>query len=207
MQAAERQARSIEDDFDEQGYTYTGGIDVYHVTVTARRPSGAIVATAAVKKGPQTAGLPLFEVTGLRMPRRRVIILDIDGLRWDTFRTHLRKVRDEGAWLDRTYYFEKRYDATQSTVIGSGKNLRSGLAFLCFDAQMAGPKYGWRARRSPRIRSPRTARCSPACGRTCTGSPGTHTSNATGRFNGSSATGKGCRTARRCKGIGRQTVG
>lgn len=136
MQAAERQARSIEDVFEDEGLTYTGGIDVYHVKVTARRPSGAIVAAAAVKKGPQTAGFPLFEITGLRIPRRRVIILDIDGLRWDVFRKHLRAVRDAGAGLDRTYRFEKRYDATQNTVIGLAKDLRSGLAFLCFDAQM-----------------------------------------------------------------------
>ena len=71
MQSAERQARSIEDFFDQEGYSYTGGIDVYQVTVTARRPSGAIVAAATVRKFPQTAGFPTFDVNTLRIPRRR----------------------------------------------------------------------------------------------------------------------------------------
>src|SRR6266542_502374 len=80
MQAAERQARSLEDWFEDEGYTFTGGIDLYHVTITARRSSGLVVASVSLKKGPQTAGFPVFDVTSLRIPRRRLVILDIDGL-------------------------------------------------------------------------------------------------------------------------------
>jgi predicted AlkP superfamily pyrophosphatase or phosphodiesterase len=136
MQAAERQARSIEDFFEDEGYSYSGGIDVYEVKVTARRPSGAIVATATVRKFPQTSGFPNFDVNTLRVPRRRLVILDIDGLRWDVFRKHLWKVRDAQADLDRTYRFLKPYDATQHTVIGLGQDLRSALAVLCFHPGM-----------------------------------------------------------------------
>jgi len=136
MQAAERQARSIEDFFKDEGYTFNGGIAIYRVKVTARRPSGAVAVTASAIKGPQTAGFPVFEFNALRIPRRRVIILDIDGLRWDVFRAHLRTVRDSGAGLDRTYHFTPRDGATRNTVIGQGKDLRSGLAFLCFGEQM-----------------------------------------------------------------------
>ena len=136
MQSAERQARSIEDFFEAEGYTYTGGIDLYHVTITARRTSGAVVAAASMKKGPQHTGFPIFEVTSLRIPRRRLVILDIDGLRWDVFRKHLRTVRDAPADLDRTYHFLKPYDGTQNTVIGMEQHLRSALAVLCFHPGM-----------------------------------------------------------------------
>ena len=34
MQSAEREARSIEDFFEGEGYSFTGGIDLYHVTIT-----------------------------------------------------------------------------------------------------------------------------------------------------------------------------
>ena len=112
-----------------------------------------------------------------------------------------------GAGLDRTYYFEKRYDATQNTVIGLGKNLRSGLAFLCFDAQMG--------RTEVRLaRAPFPSHTFPSHGTMFTGLwPNLHriAGNAyvkrDGSFQWKPATGKGCRTARRCKGIGRQTVG
>jgi hypothetical protein len=68
----------------------------------------------------------------LTLPRRRVVIIDIDGLRWDVLYRHLRRVRDAGANLTRRYRFEPRPEASDDTVIGEGADLRSGLAFLCF---------------------------------------------------------------------------
>lgn len=104
----------------------TGEIVEYRTVVQVRQPSGAKLAHADRRATSPNSSF------ALRIPRRRVVVLDMDGLRWDVLYRHLKRVRDAGADLDRTYRFEPRPDATRDTVIGEGKDLRSGLGELCF---------------------------------------------------------------------------
>ncbi len=85
----------------------------------------------------------------VRRPDRRVVILDLDGLRWDTFHRHLKKVRDAGADSQATYRFELPDGGSDDTVLGDGgQQLNSGFGELCFgsgngmaDARMALTSY------------------------------------------------------------------
>lgn len=104
----------------------SGQIVQYRTIVRVAQPSGARLAAED-----RVSTAPSFRFS-LRIPRRRVVVLDVDGLRWDVLYRHLTRVRDAGAGLDRTYRFEPRPDASHDTVIGRGKNLRSGLGHLCF---------------------------------------------------------------------------
>ncbi len=107
----------------------SGDIVEYRAVVKVRQPSGARLAEQSRRS---TASSFQFS---LSIPRRRVVIIDIDGLRWDTLYRHLKRVREAGADLDRRYRFEPRPDASRDTVIGSGRELRSGLGHLCFGAE------------------------------------------------------------------------
>ncbi|HKB01881.1 MAG TPA: alkaline phosphatase family protein [Gemmataceae bacterium] len=69
----------------------------------------------------------------VRRPARRVILVDLDGIRWDSFYRHLKRVRDAGASTDVTYSFALPAGASDDTVLGDGGiQLRSALAELCF---------------------------------------------------------------------------
>ena len=71
-------------------------------------------------------------------PTRRVIIVDIDGVRWDSFYRHLKRVRSAGASTETTYRFQLPPGASDDTVLGDGDlDLHSALAELCF-----GPENG-----------------------------------------------------------------
>ena len=71
----------------------------------------------------------------VRHPARRVVLLDIDGLRWDTFQAHLVKVRDAGASTTAGYRFELGDGASDDTILGDGgQQLNSAFAELCFGA-------------------------------------------------------------------------
>ena len=66
-------------------------------------------------------------------PTRRVVIVDIDGLRWDSFYRHLKRVRAAGASTETTYRFQLQPGASNDTVLGDGDlDLHSALAELCF---------------------------------------------------------------------------
>lgn len=68
----------------------------------------------------------------VRTPERRVVIIDLDGLRWDTFAAHLKTARDGGGGLSSTYRFELPDGASDDTVLGDGgQQLNSALAELC----------------------------------------------------------------------------
>ncbi len=69
----------------------------------------------------------------VRRPERRVVVLDLDGLRWDVFRRHLKTARDGGGGLSTTYRFELPDGASDDTILGDGKrDLNSAFAELCF---------------------------------------------------------------------------
>lgn len=71
----------------------------------------------------------------VRRPERRVVIIDLDGLRWDTFYAHLKTVTDAGAGLDASYTFTLPAGASDDTVLGKGgKQLNSAFAELCLGA-------------------------------------------------------------------------
>ncbi len=107
----------------------SGAIIEHRTVLRVRQPSGALLIHENRRQRSSSFRF------NLRVPRRRVVILDIDGLRWDVFYKHLKRVRDAGAGLSRRYRFEPRPDATDDTVIDDGKDLRSGLAFLCFGSE------------------------------------------------------------------------
>ncbi len=66
-------------------------------------------------------------------PTRRVIVVDIDGVRWDSLYRHLKRVRQAGASTERTYRFLLPPGASDDTVLGDGDvDLLSALAELCF---------------------------------------------------------------------------
>jgi predicted AlkP superfamily pyrophosphatase or phosphodiesterase len=69
----------------------------------------------------------------VRRPDRRVFVVDLDGVRWDSFYRHLKRVRDAGASADVTYNFSLPPGASDDTILGDGDvQLRSALAELCF---------------------------------------------------------------------------
>ena len=69
----------------------------------------------------------------VRRPERRVFIIDLDGVRWDSFYRHLKRVRDAGASSDVSYTFTLPPGASDDTILGDGDvQLRSALAELCF---------------------------------------------------------------------------
>ena len=69
----------------------------------------------------------------VRRPDRRVVVVDLDGLRWDAFYKHLKIVRDAGASTDVSYTFTLPDGASDDTILGDGDvQLRSALAELCF---------------------------------------------------------------------------
>ncbi len=71
-------------------------------------------------------------------PTRRVIIVDIDGVRWDSFYRHLKRVKNAGASTETTYRFLLPPGASDDTLLGDGDlDLHSALAELCF-----GPENG-----------------------------------------------------------------
>lgn len=82
-------------------------------------------------------------------PNRRVIIINLDGLRWDVLYKHLVTVRDAGATTEQTYRFSLPPGASRDTVLGNGgQSLRSALGELCFgdgmgmvDVRMARASY------------------------------------------------------------------
>ncbi|MBK8447693.1 MAG: alkaline phosphatase family protein [Micropruina sp.] len=68
----------------------------------------------------------------VRRPERRVVIIDLDGLRWDTFYAHLKRARDGGGGLDAGYRFTLPSGASDDTVLGDGgQQLNSAFAELC----------------------------------------------------------------------------
>ena len=69
----------------------------------------------------------------VRRPERRVFVIDLDGVRWDSFYRHLKRVRDAGASTDVTYNFTLPPGASDDTILEDGDvQLRSALAELCF---------------------------------------------------------------------------
>lgn len=107
----------------------SGQIVEYRTDVRVRQPAGGQVA-GRIRRSTVSS----FQLA-IPIPRRRVVVLDVDGLRWDVLYRHLKRVREAGAGLQRRYRFEPRPDASRETVIEGGKDLRSGLAHLCFGAE------------------------------------------------------------------------
>jgi arylsulfatase A-like enzyme len=67
---------------------------------------------------------------------RRVVIIDMDGLRWDTCYRHLKRVREAGANTSQTYTYQLPAGASDDTVLGDGNHeLHSALGELCFGDQ------------------------------------------------------------------------
>jgi hypothetical protein len=66
-------------------------------------------------------------------PTRRVVVIDLDGVRWESFYRHLRRVKQAGASTETTYRFQLPPGASDDTVLGDGDvDLHSALAELCF---------------------------------------------------------------------------
>jgi predicted AlkP superfamily pyrophosphatase or phosphodiesterase len=69
----------------------------------------------------------------VRRPDRRVVIVDLDGCRWDAFYKHLKIVRDAGASTETPYTFTLPPGASDDTILDDGDvQLRSALGELCF---------------------------------------------------------------------------
>jgi hypothetical protein len=84
----------------------------------------------------------------LRLRPKKVVIVDIDGLRWDVFQKHLKQVRAAGASLSRTYIFAPPKDVSSPVSDGRPAQLYSALGYLCFgsrcgfvDVRMARSSY------------------------------------------------------------------
>ncbi|MGB7963656.1 MAG: alkaline phosphatase family protein [Propionicimonas sp.] len=68
----------------------------------------------------------------VRRPTRRIIVLDLDGLRWDTFQAHLKRAAAAGATTLTTYPFVLPQGASDDTVLGDdARRLHSAFAELC----------------------------------------------------------------------------